>query len=152
MSTVADALKAKGANGKGTDVAVISPDSTALDAARRMNERRIGSLVVVGAADPDRVPLGIITERDILTRLVAAGRDPSTTHVAQIMTERVITCRPATTLDELRHVMREKRIRHVPVIDQGRLAGLVSIGDLNTVEVQVMTETIQYLERYIYRP
>lgn len=130
---------------KGAEVHTVQPAATALDAARRMNEKRIGSLVVV---DGDEV-VGIITERDLLTRVVARERAPSTTTVSEIMTGSVYTCAPATSLDELRLLMRSKRIRHVPVVDNGRLAGMVSIGDLNFAETQTLSETVKYLEAYI---
>ncbi|MCB9845109.1 MAG: CBS domain-containing protein [Phycisphaeraceae bacterium] len=140
MMTVEDMLKEKGPS-----VRTIHAEATALDAARRMNEHRIGSLVVM---DQDAV-VGIVTERDILTRLVATEAAPSHTLVSEIMTERVIVCGPNTRLDELRSVMRDKRIRHVPVLDRGRLIGLVSIGDLNLAREASLSQTVSYLEAYI---
>lgn len=130
---------------KGSDVATITPAASALDAARAMNERKIGSLVVV---DGGRV-VGIITERDILTRIVAAERSPSKTRVQDVMTASPITCRPETPLEELRGIMQQRRVRHVPVLDEGRLSGMVSIGDLNAAEAREMTQTIGYLKAYI---
>lgn len=142
MSTVTEVLKQKGAS-----VHTIRADRSALDAARAMNDHRIGSLVAV---DETGAPVGIITERDILTRVVAAERSPSATSVASVMTTRMISCAPDTPLDELRALMRKERIRHVPVVNDQRLCGMVSIGDLNMVEVKVMHETIRYFEQYIY--
>ncbi len=130
---------------KGSEVATIAPAASALDAARAMNERKIGSLVVV---DGGRV-VGIITERDILTRIVAAERSPSKTRVQDVMTAGPITCCPETPLEELRGVMQQRRVRHVPVLDEGRLSGMVSIGDLNAAEAREMTQTIGYLKAYI---
>lgn len=130
---------------KGTDVAVIGPDASALDAARAMNARRIGSLVVV---EQGRV-VGIVTERDMLTRLVAAERPPQQTPVHAIMSTPVITCRPETPLDDLRALMRQRRIRHCPVVSGGFLVGIVSLGDLNLAHAQTLSETIGYLEAYI---
>jgi CBS domain-containing protein len=130
---------------KGAAVHTIEPDRTVLDAAREMNQRRIGSLVVVNEG---RV-VGIITERDILTRIVAAERAPASTRVADAMTSHVLTCGPSTSLDELRALMRQRRIRHVPVIEDDRLLGMVSIGDLNVAEAQGLSQTISYLEAYI---
>ena len=88
--------------------------------------------------------------RDLLTRIIAAERSPSTTLVSAIMSSPIMTCRSGTKLDELRQVMREERIRHVPVVENHAIVGMVSIGDLNIADVKVMTETISYLEQYMY--
>jgi len=130
---------------KGAAVVTIAPTASALDAAQAMNERKIGSLVVV---EGKRV-VGIITERDILTRIVAVERSPSKTRVADVMTPQPITCVPDTPLEELRSVMHERRVRHVPVLESGALAGMVSIGDLNAAEARELTQTIGYLKAYI---
>jgi CBS domain-containing protein len=130
---------------KGSSVHTIAPEATALEAASLMNQHRIGSLMVVAGGRPT----GIVTERDMLTRVVAAKRDPATTPVQEIMTGRILTCTPQTSLDEVRKAMREHRIRHIPVIDQGKLAGMISIGDVNSADHQTLVETISYLEAYI---
>ena len=146
MPTVATLLAARQGN-----VLTVTPAVSVLQAARKMNDSRVGSLVVVDDQMRDRI-VGIITERDILTRIVAVGKPAALTAVAEVMTDRVLTCTPATAMDEVRAVMREKRIRHVPVVDgQGRLIGMVSIGDLNQAHAQVLEETIQYLEQYSVR-
>ncbi len=143
MSTVADLMR-----GKGNDTATIAAEESVLAAAGQMNACRIGALVVTKAGRP----CGIITERDIMTRVVAAERSARDTVVDDVMTSPVVTCTDHTTLDELRSVMRQKRIRHVPVTDaEQSLRGMVSIGDLNTAQVEDMTETIEYLEQYMYR-
>lgn len=141
MHTVADMLAAKSS----PDVEMIEPGATVLAAAARMNDRRIGALMV---SEGDAVR-GIVTERDIMTRVVATQRDPAKTLVQDVMTERVVACAPTTTLDELRNVMREKRIRHVPVLDGAKLVGIVSIGDLNFAENTTLNETIRYLEEFL---
>lgn len=133
---------------KGSVVHTISPAASVLDAARVMNQHRIGACVVTQS---DAQVVGILTERDILTRLVAAEKDPRTTRVEDLMTRDVLCCSPTTTCEELRRMMRERRIRHVPVRDGGRLVGLVSIGDLNAAESEGMSATITYLEEYICR-
>lgn len=129
---------------KGPRVHTTTPDATVLEAAQAMNRHKIGALVVV---DPGIA--GIISERDILTRVVAAERAPSRTRVADVMTREVITCGPGDRLDDLRRLMRERRVRHIPVVEGGRLAGLVSMGDVNAAETRTLTETIGYLEAYI---
>jgi CBS domain-containing protein len=130
---------------KNEPVATLPPDATVLDAAQLMNERHIGSVVVV---DRDRL-VGIFTERDVLRRIVAATRDPASTKLEEVMTTQVACATPKTRLDEIRAVMREKRIRHMPVVDGGLVTGMVSIGDLNRAEHDVQERTIEYLERYM---
>lgn len=142
QSLIADRLE------RGERVVTIGQKASAFDAARLMNECRIGALVVV---DDDHAVVGIFTERDLLKRVVADGRRPEETHIGDVMTRDVIVCTPDTLLDDIRLVMRTKRIRHVPVVDDGGLVGMVSIGDLNTAEARVLTETISYLEQYMTR-
>jgi CBS domain-containing protein len=133
---------------KGTDVISIGPDATVLDAAQLMNDHHIGSLVVL----VDGQVAGIVTERDVMRRVVAAQRDPATMTVREAMTTPVACANPRTTSDELRAVMRDKRIRHVPVEENGIVVGLVSIGDLNRVEQEVQDRTIRFLEQFMSVP
>lgn len=130
---------------KGGTVASLGPGATVLEAALLMNERGIGSVIVI---DKDRLA-GIFTERDVLRRVVAEQRDPATTKLADVMTSPVACAAPHTTLDEIRQVMRERRIRHVPLVNAKRVLGMISIGDLNKAERDVQVETIRYLEQYI---
>lgn len=141
MATVQSILNRKGAR-----VVTIGEDATVLDAARRMNEHRIGALVVTRG---DKV-VGIFSERDILNRVVAAQREPSKTRVAEVMTSPVLVCAPETTRDECRAVMREKRVRHLPVVADGRLVGVVSIGDMYEAVEADQESTIQYLYEYMH--
>jgi CBS domain-containing protein len=143
MTTVSDILAKKG-----TAVASIGRDSTVLDAAHAMNERRIGALVVT---EGDSV-VGIFTERDVLTRVVAPQRDPATTRVAEVMTASVACCRPDTRLEECRTVMTDRRIRHLPVVDEGRLVGIITSGDVLASEMAAKNETIEYLHAYVHGP
>ena len=119
---------------------------SALKAATLMNERGIGGLVVL---DGGRVA-GMFTERDILRRVVAMRRDPATTPVREVMTSPVAYCRLETTLDECRAVMTDKRIRHLPVVDEKGVCGIVTIGDLMAHDVTDQQATIQYLNEYIF--
>ncbi len=130
---------------KGDPVASLGPGATVLEAARLMNERGIGSVVVI---EKSRL-VGIFTERDVLRRVVAEQRDPSTTKLAEVMTSPVACATRQTTLDEVRKVMREKHIRHVPVAERKRVIGMISIGDLNKDEHDVQVQTIHYLEQYM---
>lgn len=141
MRTVRDILARKG-----TDVAAVSKDASVLDAARIMNERRIGALVVTTG---DQV-VGIFTERDVLNRVVAAQRSANTTRVGEVMTSPCACCKPETALEECRDVMTEKKIRHLPVVDAGRLCGLISIGDLMAAEAHNRQTTIEYMHEYLY--
>ena len=131
---------------KGGQVVSIGAAESALAAATLMNERGIGGLVVL---EDNRVT-GMFTERDILRRVVAMGRDPATTLVRDVMTSPVAFCRRETTLDECRAVMTEKRIRHLPVVDETGVCGIVTIGDLMAREVTDHQATIQYLNEYIF--
>ena len=132
----------------GDRLAVLPPNATVLDAAKLMNEKRIGSVLVLAKNGL----VGIFTERDLMVRVVAAQRDPSSTPLAEVMTSPVACASPHTTLDELRKVMRDKRIRHVPIDEDGHPVGLLSIGDLNQAEQEVQEETIHYLKEFISRP
>ncbi|MFG0327335.1 MAG: CBS domain-containing protein, partial [Phycisphaerales bacterium JB037] len=132
MRTVGELLRAKRASEddavRRDRVESAAPMETVLEAAKRMNELRIGALVVVEPASRGEeagTVAGILTERDILTRVVAAGRDPARTRIADVMTSRVIACTPDSVLSEVRKVVREKRIRHVPVVEEQRLVGMV---------------------------
>jgi CBS domain-containing protein len=142
MATVQDILATKGSK-----VQSIGPEASVLDAALLMNEHKIGCLVV---RDSNRV-VGMFSERDILRRIVAERRDPATVTVADAMSTAVICCRPHTSLDEARGVMMNRRIRHLPVVDEdGHLGGLISIGDLNAYQLHDHQSTIYVMEQYIY--
>jgi CBS domain-containing protein len=142
MSTVKDILAIKGPH-----VLTISPEATVYEAAVLMNEHKVGSLLVL----QDGRLAGIITERDILQRVVAARRDPGELPVGEVMTTELICGRPHTTMDEARGVMKNRRIRHMPIVDDGdQLLGMVSIGDLNAHESHAKEMTIHLLHQYIY--
>jgi CBS domain-containing protein len=149
MPTAASLLQDKANDHRGGEVATIEPEATVLDAARKMNERRIGSLAVVDGAGK---LIGMFTERDVLTRIVAGEKDAATTRVGDVMTAPVIACPPTARADEMRAIMREKRIRHLPIVEGKALIGLISIGDLNLAEAKTLEATVTYLERYMYMP
>jgi CBS domain-containing protein len=112
---------------KGHDVATISQESTVSDALAILKERRIGALVVTGATAP---LVGIFSERDAVRALATNGAEALAFTVAQLMTSDVAVCDEDTSVTHLMGMMTERRIRHVPVVDEGRLVGLVSIGDV----------------------
>ncbi len=142
MSTVHDVLKQKG-----TQVFSIGAKASVLDAALLMNEHRIGGLVVLRSAKVG----GIITERDVLRRVVAKRADPADVMVKEVMTSDVVCCKRTATIEEARAIFKTKRIRHLPVVDdQGRLDGLISIGDINGWKLDGQEKTIHYLKEYLY--
>lgn len=142
MSKVSDIL----AN-KGPKVWSIRQDVTVVEAAILMKEQNIGGLLVTDHGHT----IGIFTERDLMKRVVAERRDPTSTRVQEVMSEDVACCKPDTLIDEARAIMRDRRIRHLPVIDdQGQLIGLVSIGDLNAFQVHTQAQTIHMLNEYLY--
>jgi CBS domain-containing protein len=142
MPTVRSVLASK-VNG----VESTTPEATVLDAVHQMNEHKIGALVVM---DGGQV-VGMFTERDVLRRVVGDGRDPAATKVAQVMTGKVVCCDPDSDLDEVATLMRNRRIRHVPVCNgSGKLMGMVSIGDLNAMHTSTQEATIHFLNEYIY--
>ncbi|HZT82928.1 MAG TPA: CBS domain-containing protein [Gemmataceae bacterium] len=143
MATVRDILTRKGPT-----VWTIHPEATVLDAAMLMNQHKVGSLVVLG--DSQRI-VGMFTERDVLVRVVAAQRDPAATRVAEVMTEEVACCLPETSIEEARGAMKNRRVRHLPVVDNdNRLLGMISIGDLNAFEAVAQEQTIHLLHEYLY--
>ena len=142
MATVGEILAAKGSK-----VVLIGQGATVLEAALLMNEYKIGALVV---SDDGHVA-GMFTERDVLRRVVGERRDPATTRVAEVMTTEVVCCTPGTAIDEVRGAMKNRRIRHLPVVDdEGRLLGLVSIGDLNAHQATAQEQTIYLMHEYLY--
>ncbi|MGD2110731.1 MAG: CBS domain-containing protein [Phycisphaerae bacterium] len=131
---------------KGTEVTTVAHDTVVREAARLMNKSKIGALVVTRG---DNV-VGIFTERDILTRVVAAGKRSDDTRVEEAMTAPMACCRRDTKLEECRAVMTGKRIRHLPVVEDGKLYGLISSGDILAHEVEGQQATIEYLHEYLY--
>jgi len=142
MVTVKTILKKK------SFVASISKESQILEAAFEMSKRNIGSLVVT---DQNNV-VGIFTERDCLKKVVAEGKDPKATKIKDVMTSPVAVCHPETSIEECKAVMTEKRIRHLPVVSDGRLEGIITIGDITALEAACKEKTIEYLNEYIYGP
>lgn len=131
---------------KGRDVATVDRGDSVLDAAREMNRRRIGAVVV---RDGGRV-VGIFTERDILNRVVAGGLDPAKTLVETVMTSPMAVCRRDSKLAECKSIMSQKRIRHLPVVEEGKLFGMISLGDIMASEVEDKQATIEYLHEYLH--
>ena len=130
-------------------VHTIAQGRSVLDAAERMNQNHVGALIVTDSLGHIA---GIITERDILTRVIAQRLDPETTEITKVMTTELVTCSPDTPLDHARQIMTKRAIRHIPITNPGdntTLHGLISIGDLNAAANQDLTIEVMSLREYI---
>ena len=130
---------------KGRHVISVSPDASVLDAIITMAEKVIGSLLVM---EDDNLR-GIITERDYARKVIVKGRSSKTTLVSEIMSTTVLTTSSGQSVNECMELMTERRIRHLPVLDENRVIGLISIGDLVQAIISDQQEEIQHLEQYI---
>ncbi|UCE31005.1 MAG: CBS domain-containing protein [Burkholderiales bacterium] len=132
---------------KGNEVHAVGPDASVVDAIRKMAEHDVGALVVL---DDDKL-VGIFTERHYAREVFLKGRRSPTTPVREIMSTHVMCVRPEETVDECMAVMTDKHVRHLPVLDQGKLIGIVSIGDLvkskNADQQFVIDQLVQYIQR-----
>ncbi len=131
---------------KGTEVYTIAPDATVLDALRLMGEMDVGALVIV---EGDEIT-GIFSERDYARKIALQGKSSRTTPVWAVMTDDVICVSPELQADKCMVIMSEKRIRHLPVIEDGRLAGIISIGDVVKNIISEQQVMIRHLEDYIH--
>jgi CBS domain-containing protein len=140
MKTVRDILHAKG-----HDIWCVAPENTVFEALERMAEKQVGALVVM---DGTRVA-GIISERDYARKVVLLGRTSPQTLVREIMTSHVAYTHLDQSVEECMAIMTDKRFRHLPVIEQDKLVGIVSIGDLVKSIISEQRFMIEQLERYI---
>jgi CBS domain-containing protein len=131
--------------GKGHEVATIAPDSTVADAVATLGEKRIGALPVV----EDGSVLGIISERDVIYCLRDRGADVLQWPVSRVMSAPAITVEPATPIVVALAMMTKRRIRHLPVLDRGELAGIVSIGDLVKHRMERIEDEAEAMRAYI---
>jgi CBS domain-containing protein len=131
---------------KGTAVLTVPPDAPISDLLAVLAERNVGAAVVVS----DERIAGIVSERDVVRHLHSRGADLLTAPISEIMTTVVATCRPGDELQTLSRTMTERRIRHIPVVDEHeRLAGIVSIGDVVKCRIDQLEEHRDQLEAYI---
>ena len=140
MSQVSEILSDKGRN-----VLEIEAGATVREAVRAMVDANVGSLLVTSSGDV----VGIVTERDYLRRVALEGRTDDDTTVGEIMTAPLVVVGPETSIDECMAVMTDRRIRHLPVVEDGKVVGLVSIGDLVKFKSRQQSFEIQYLTEYI---
>ena len=129
---------------KGGDVLEIDADATVLEAVQQMVEMNVGSLLVTDGGEVT----GIVTERDYLRRVTLEGRTEDAP-VREIMSSPLVVATLETTIDECMALMTDRRIRHVPVVEEGKVVGLVSIGDLVKFKSKLQTFEIQFLNDYI---
>lgn len=130
---------------KGREVYSTTPDASVFDALAKMAERDVGALIVMEAGKV----VGIFSERDYARKIILLGRSSRETPVRDIMTSRVVYARPDLTLEECLALMTDKRIRHLPVMDDGEICGVVSIGDLVKGIIAEQRFMISQLEGYV---
>jgi CBS domain-containing protein len=134
---------------KGTDVATVGADHTLADAAAALRDRGVGALVVT--SDGAHIA-GIVSERDVVRAVAAHGASALGRSVGSVMTADVVTCVDADAVEHLMSLMTERRIRHIPVIDDaGRLSGIVSIGDVVNARVRELHHENQALSEYLHQ-
>jgi CBS domain-containing protein len=131
---------------KGGDVVTIEPTANLATAVKLLAERRIGALVVLG---PDRDVAGILSERDIVRAIATQGAAVLGALVAEVMTRKVVTCNEAETISGVMERMTIGKFRHVPVIEQGRLLGIMSIGDVVKYRLEEIEHDAAALHDYI---
>jgi CBS domain-containing protein len=130
---------------KGRDVVSIAPDASVLDAIRLMSDKGIGALVVMDGGSL----AGIVTERDYARKVILKGRASDATEVREIMTSDVISTNSSESVEKCMTTVTEKRIRHLPVVDDGKVCGIISIGDLVKAIIADQQHAIEQLEHYI---
>ncbi|WP_040260699.1 CBS domain-containing protein [Pseudomonas massiliensis] len=141
MKTVAQLLKLKAHQ----DVFTIGPDQIVLDALKLMAEKNVGALPVVEGG----TVVGVVSERDYARKMVLAGRSSAGTPVRAIMSAPVVTVGPSEGIEACMSIMTESHLRHLPVVENGQLLGLLSIGDLVKEAIAEQASLIRQLEQYI---
>ncbi len=131
---------------KGREVVTAAPDTPLLEIARLLSQHKIGCIVI---AEDDGTVIGIVSERDIVQELARAGASVLSEPVAASMTKSVVNCRESDTMDELMGEMTAHRFRHMPVMDRGRLIGLVSIGDVVRMRIAEAEMEAAAMREYI---
>jgi len=130
---------------KGKEVFSIVSSLTVFEALRIMGEKNIGAILVI----EDELLKGILSERDYARKIVLKDKSSKETSVNEIMAKEVVTVKPSDNLDYCMELMSKKRIRHLPVVENEKVIGLVSIGDVVKAIIEVQKETIKHLDSYI---
>lgn len=130
---------------KGSQIYSIGPEEPVLEAIQLMADKHVGALLVMRGAEL----VGIVSERDYARKVILLGRSSAETPVWQIMSSPVTTVTPTQTLNECMQIVTQQRVRHLPVVDQGRVVGVVSIGDLVKAVIEEQQQQIEQLESYI---
>ncbi len=131
---------------KGATCHTIEPDATLSSVTQRLAEHGVGALVV--SADGSTVD-GVVSERDVVRALAQHGEQALALHVSEVMAAPAVTCTPATSTDEVMATMTEGRFRHLPVVADGRLAGIISIGDVVKWRIDELAEDAERLQEYV---
>ncbi|MDE1894124.1 MAG: CBS domain-containing protein [Pseudomonadota bacterium] len=130
---------------KGSTIFSIAPDVPVLEAIKRMAEHRIGALLVMRGSEL----VGVLSERDYARKVILQGRLSAQTAVADIMTSTPLTVGPDTDVFDCMRLCTDRRIRHLPVVENSKVIGVISIGDLVKAVIDAQAEQIEHLERYI---
>lgn len=130
----------------GRPVFTLPQNSTALEAARAMTLQRVGALLIT---DERLRPLGIFTERDLMSRVVVAGRDPATVRLEEVMTRELYATTPDARIDSVRQELQRLHIRHVPVVDGEQVVAMLSLRDLLRADLEVCSIEVDQLTQYI---
>jgi CBS domain-containing protein len=145
---IADVIHAK-ADGPQGQIFTIGPGDNVTTLLAALAEHNVGALVVTEGSADDLQVVGIVSERDIVRRLARDGAEILDRPVSEIMTTSVLTCTPADAVDAIAETMTDRRIRHMPVLADGKLAGLVSIGDVVRSRIRQLEHDRGQLEQYI---
>jgi CBS domain-containing protein len=134
-------------DGKSRTLYSVKPEDPVLEAIRQMAEHHVGALVVMKGTELQ----GIISERDYARKVILHGRSSAETPVREIMSSPVITVSPQQTVQDCMKLVTERRVRHLPVVEGGRVVGIISIGDLVKAVIEDQQQTIEQLESYIHQ-
>ena len=140
MYLVKDILKEKG-----DDVQTIGPEATVYEALKKMAGKNIGALLVM---KDDKI-IGVFSERDYARKIILKGKSSKESKVGELLSERIFYVKPTATTNECMQIMTDHRVRHLPVLDDDKLMGIVSIGDIVNKIIQGQSHTIKQLEDYI---
>ena len=141
LNTVASLLKQK----EKSELVAVGPSASVADAVREMNDENVGAVLVMDGQNL----VGIFTERDVMVRIVGATRDASATLVSEVMTATVRTIEPTSTPDDALRLMSDRRHRHLPVVENGRVHGLISIGDVTRWYIRSQQQQVDFALRAV---